>query len=273
MKVRIAVVQFRTKQLDPEHNLVRAENFIRKAKVSHANIVIFPEDFLTGPIRRNRELADSENSYRKHFQHLARKYRIDIVPGSFIEKDGHGLHNTTYYIDSAGRVKARYRKVNLWHPERSYITAGNEISVFNTKYGKVGLVICWDLIFPEIFRKMANKGVSIVFCPSYWCYGDASIGLKYDKNSEINLVDSSCICRSFENEIILVYCNAAGKLRLGKFKDTLIGHSQIVAPFMGYIRKMNHNKEAMFVQEIDTSVLKDAEKVYKIRKDLKKRIL
>ena len=76
-----------------------------------------------------------------------------------------------------------------------------------------------------------------------------------------------------ENEIIFVYCNAAGKLRLDKFQDTLIGHSQIAVPFKGAIKKLDHNKEEMFIQEVDTAILKDAEKAYKIRNDLKSRIL
>ena len=273
MKIKIAVVQFDIRQFCPEENLKKAELFISKAASAKAHIIVFPEDFLTGPIERRSELADGNNTYRKHFQNLARQYKIDIVPGSFIELDHKGLHNTTYYIDATGKVKARYRKVNLWLSERKYITPGNEVSVFNTQFGKIGLIICWDLIFPEIFRKMANKGVNIVICPSYWTFEDASVGLKYDKNSDAKLVDAMCFGRAFENEIIMVYCNSAGNLILPKFKGKLLGHSQIAVPFMGAIKKLEHNNEEMFVQEVDTAILKDAEKAYKIRKDLKTRVL
>jgi len=157
MKLKIAVVQFEIKRLSPEFNLKKAEKFIKKASFLKAQIVVFPEDFVTDPIVGKRQYADSTNKYGNHFQYLARKYSIDIVPGSIIEEDKLGLHNTTYYIDSGGEVKSRYRKVNLWHPERSYITPGLEVPVFKTKFGKVGLIICWDLIFPEIFRKMVKK--------------------------------------------------------------------------------------------------------------------
>ena len=158
MKLKIAVVQFKIKNYCPEENLKKAERFVERGKFSKANIIVFPEDFVTGPIERKRELADSKNKYRKFFQNLARKHKIDIVPGSVIEKDESGLHNTTYYIASDGKVKSRYRKVNLWHPERAHFTPGHKAPVFSTKYGKVGLIICWDLIFPEIFRKMAKGG-------------------------------------------------------------------------------------------------------------------
>jgi predicted amidohydrolase len=273
MKFKIAVVQFEIKQFSPDKNLKKAEEFVKKASFSKAEIIVFPEDFVTGPIDGKLEFADSENKYRKFFQNLAKKYKIDIVPGSIIEKDKLGFYNTTYYIDSSGKIKSKYRKINLWHTERRYLNPGNEVSVFNTKFGKIGLIICWDLIFPEIFRKMAKKGVDIVICPSYWTFEDASVGLKYDKNSEAKLIDALCVGRAFENEIIMVYCNAAGNLILPKFKGKLLGHSQIAVPFMGAIKKLEHNKEEMFVQEIDTTILKDAEKAYKIRNDLKGRIL
>ncbi len=273
MKFKIAVVQFEIKQFSPEENLKKAEEFVKKASFSKAKIIVFPEDFVTGPIAGRLEFADSENKYRKFFQNLAKKYKIDIVPGSIIEKDKLGFYNTTYYIDSSGKIKSRYRKINLWHPEKHYLNPGNEVSVFNTKFGKIGLIICWDLIFPEVFRKMAKKGVNIVICPSYWTFEDASVGLKYDKNSDAKLVDALCAGRAFENEIIMVYCNPAGNLILPKFKGKLLGHSQIAVPFMGAIKKLEHNKEEMFVQEVDTAILKDAEKAYKIRNDLKSRVL
>ena len=271
-KFKIAVVQFSIKQFSPEENLKKAEAFVKKASFSKAQIIVFPEDFVTGPIVGKIEFADSENTYRKFFQNLAKTYNIDIVPGSIIEKDRLGFHNTAYYIDANGRIKSRYRKINLWHPEKRYLKPGNKISVFDTKYGKVGLCICWDLIFPEIFIAMAKKGVHIVIGPSYWTFEDASVGLKYDKNAEEKLVDALCVGRAFENEIIMVYCNAAGNLILPKFRGTLLGHSQIAVPFKGAIRKLAHNREEMFIQEVDTAILNDAEKAYGIRGDLKSRV-
>ena len=119
---------------------------------------------------------------------------------------------------------------------------------------------------------MVRRGANIVICPSYWCVKDAGIGIKHDSNAEIKSVDSLCTARAFENEIILVYCNAAGKLKLDKFEDDLIGHSQIAVPFKGCIKKLEHNKEEMFIQEIDTAILNDAERAYRIRKDLKSRV-
>jgi len=271
MKFKIAVVQFEIKQFLPIENLKKAENFIKYAS-KKAHIIVFPEDFITGPLLGNDKYVDFNRKYRDYFQKLAKKYSIDIVTGSFIEGDGKDWFNTTYYIDSKGKIKGKYRKVNLWHPERRYLTSGNEISVFNTRYGKAGLIICWDLIYPEIFRKMVQRGVKIVYCLSFWSKKDAGVGTKYDKDAEIKSVNSLCIARAFENEIVLVYANAAGKFKHGRISDDLIGQSQITVPFKGILKKVKHNKEQMFICEINSKVLEDAEKVYKIRKDLQKLI-
>jgi len=265
MKLKIAVVQFEIKQLQQKRNLDKIEKFIKQASIDKANIIVFPEDFITGPIEGEEKFADSENKYKNYFKKLAIKYKIDIVTGSIIEKYKDNFYNTTYYIDAKGKVKSKYKKIHLWHPEKKYFTSGNNISVFESKYGKIGLIICWDLIFPEMFIKMMKKGVNIVICPSYWCYGDAGKGLKYDINSEIKLIDSLCVCRAFENEIIFVYCNAAGGCEDNKLKNKLIGHSQITIPFNGVVKRLDHNREEMFIQEIDTAILKDAEDVYKIK--------
>jgi predicted amidohydrolase len=262
MKIRIAVVQLEIKD-SLEKNLDKVEKYIEKASRSKSNIIVFPEYLITVHSNGRKKMVAN---YRAYFQRLARKYRIDIVPGSIIEKEKNGSYNTTYYIDSRGRAKARYRKVNLWLSERSSLKPGKESPVFNTKYGKIGLTMCWDLMFPENFRKMTRKGVKIVFCPSFWTYGNDR-KVRYDKETEIRLVDSLCVGRAFENEIVFVYCNAAGK------KDKLIGHSQITIPLKGCVKKLGHNKEEMFIQEVDTDLLRDAERFYKIRKDLKTRAL
>lgn len=271
MKFNIAVVQFAIKQFSPIDNLKKAEKFIKKAS-KKASVIVFPEDFITGPILGNSKFVDFNKKYSKHFQKLAKQYSIDIVTGSFIEGDGKDWFNTTYYIDAKGKIKGRYRKINLWHPERRYLKPGNLINIFHTKYGKTGLIICWDLIYPEVFREMVKKGVKIVYCPSFWTKQDAGIGMKYDKDAEIKSVNSLCTTRAFENEIVLVYVNAAEKIKTGKISDDLIGQSQITVPFKGVLKKLEHNKEQMFIQEVDSAIIEDAEKEYKIRKDLQKMI-
>jgi predicted amidohydrolase len=270
MQCTVAVVQCAIAQFAPEANLRKAEHFIQQAASQGAQLIVFPEDFVTGPINGDANFVDFTGHYLSLFQQLARRYHIDIVPGSIIEGDLQAWYNTTYYIDSSGDCKGRYRKANLWHPERSYISPGHEFPVFHTSYGNVGLLICWDLAFPEAFRAMVRQGVDLVICPSYWCFEDAGIGLQYETQSEVILVDALCVARAFEHEIVLIYANAADTLPspTSPVTEHLIGHSQITAPFKGVLQRLEHNREALFLQQIDTALLADAESVYQIRADL-----
>ena len=115
---------------------------------------------------------------------------------------------------------------------------------------------------------MLRQDVDIVICPSYWCFEDAGNGMRHDPNAEIKLVNALCVARAFENEIVLVYANAAGSTTSAENTHTLIGQSQITVPFKGALNSLPHNQEAMFFQEVDTAILTDAEQAYEIRKDL-----
>ncbi|HEY1351996.1 MAG TPA: carbon-nitrogen hydrolase family protein [Ktedonobacteraceae bacterium] len=270
MQINIAVVQFAIAQFAADINLARAERFIQEAVAQQADIVLFPEDCVLGPLNGRPDLADFDQRYIRHFQELAARYHVDLVPGSLIEGEESGLYNTTYYIDRAGEILGRYRKVHLWLPERSYLDPGQQTVVCQTRFGRVGLAICWDLAFPEHFRAMVARGADLVLCPSYWCYEDAGCGLQHNPDAEITFVDALCTARAFEQEIILAYANAAGELDLGGEHATLIGHSQITTPFKGALYRCEHNHEALFVQAVQTEILADAEAAYEIRQDLRK---
>lgn len=94
-------------------------------------------------------------------QKLARQYRLDVVPGTLMERDSKdgNVYNTAYYIDQSGDILLSYRKVHLWHSERTYITKGEgEFKVVKNRFGiNVGLCICWDMAFPEVFRELSLK--------------------------------------------------------------------------------------------------------------------
>src|SRR5438874_10351800 len=88
MQIKIAVVQFAIHQFAPEKNLEKAEQFIKEAVSQQAHIIVFPEDFVTGPVSSDKTFADYEGRYVRHFQQLAAQYSIDLVPGSIIEGNG-----------------------------------------------------------------------------------------------------------------------------------------------------------------------------------------
>ena len=267
MRVRIALVQFDTVQAEPKLNLKKAAQFVKDAKEKKADLVVFPEDFIdSGEL--DKKFVDYDGKYLRFFQALAKENEVDLVPGSWTEADGDSWYNTAYYIDKFGAVKGKYRKINPWLSEREKIQPGKEVAVFETRFGKVGLAICYDLVVPEIFREMALKDVELVVCPSWWENENAK-PVEW-KSDEATIVDSLCIARAFENNLIIVYCNIAAGVYNGKINDAPVGHSQIAVPLHA-VEKLNHNREEMFVKQIDTDILKTIEGIFKIREDTKKR--
>lgn len=269
--MKIAIAQFKISHDQPQTNIERSEVFIRRAAAKKADVIIFPEDMLTGSIFGDHSKISDGAEFKNTFQNFARKYQIDIIPGSYLEKTANGIFNTAIYIDSTGKILSSYNKINLYISERDFVTPGRQLAVFDTKFGRAALAICWDIMHPELFRDLARQGVEIVYCPSYWWKEIAGANLVHDKMIEEKHVDAICVARSVENNLVMVYANAAGKMKNpdGTY-DTLIGHSQITTPLNGALMRANHNRETLIVGEINLSDLNISENIYKLGADLNK---
>lgn len=268
MRFTFVLIQFQVEPLAPETNLAKAERFVAQAAGAGAQLVVFPEYFLTGPLGTRRDLADAAGRHRAAFQAMAAQHGVDLVPGSFAEAEGGRFYNTAYYIAANGDVLARYRKVNLWVGEKLWVSPGDGAAVCETRFGRVGLAICWDLAFPELFRDMLRLGAEVVVCPSCWCREDAGPGQRHNPQAEELFVDSLCVARAFESECVVAFCNVAGAFDTRVGRRHSMGHSQVAVPFKGAIARLGHADEEMLLAEVDTSLLADAEAAYEIRKDL-----
>jgi len=121
----------------------------------------------------------STTSYLQTYQSIARELSISIVPGTIVENHSPTpaqienrnplLYNTAYFISPIGEILGSYRKKNIWHPEREYLTSSGEEphEVIETPLGKVGLLVCWDLAFPEAFRELISKGAEVIIIPTF----------------------------------------------------------------------------------------------------------
>lgn len=250
MHITIALIQFRVRPSDPEDNLQRMEAHIEKAARAGAQLVVFPEDAVTGPLIGQLTFLASAPLYLARCQAMATRYGVDLVPGSWAVSDGVAAFNTTYYINRDGSVAGAYAKINLWATERPHITAGNAVSVFPTAYGMVGLLICWDLAFPTLFTAMNAQGVELVVSPSYWSFTKPADDVDEVIDDEILLIDSLCTARAFENNIIFAYCNAAGELTSGGYDAVLSGRSQITHPHDKVVCKAEGNAELMLLATV-----------------------
>jgi predicted amidohydrolase len=137
---------------------------------------------------------------------IAKKFGMMII-ACFFEKDQHGCYNTAVLIDRQGRVQGRYRKAQLPAPETWVCTPGNEFPVFDTDIGKIGIEICYDIIFPEITSCYALQGAEIIFHPTSgfgWTEdlgintvkvraADHTLWLAVAKNGNIHAPGRSCI--------------------------------------------------------------------------------
>lgn len=281
---KVAVVQWHIKNLDPEYNHARAVSYIKSAAADGASLAVLPEYHLCGWAPESPlfySIALKSQTYLDAYCKLAKKLGINIVPGTIIEahkgqKDGnssseeqsdHVLYNTAYFISSAGEVVGKYVKKNIWHPERPHLTSSgtDPHEVFDTEVGKVGMLICWDLAFPEAFRELIAKGAEIIIIPTYWGKHDASPeALKLNPDSEQLFIESTLTARCYENTCAIIFANAAGPA------DFYLGMSRAVLPFMGPVqgKSMPAEQEGHMVVDLDMSVLALAEENYKVREDI-----
>lgn len=255
-----------------DENFLAAAKLVRDAKMAGADLAVLPEYSLALPINsEDKAWADRDGTYLRRFQNLAKELSIDLVPGTigaWEDRDDGGepvLCNNSYFIDRHGEILCTYRKKNLWHPEREIFTKGEEEHiVFDTeRYGKVGLLICWDIAYPEAFRSLLKQGVQTVIAPTCWMQADAGHGRRINRDSERVFLDALCTLRAFENEIVFVFCNVGGTT-----EDDGVGLSQITAPFHGQLAAFHDASRGFKLAQIDYSCLKIAEDVYRVRKDV-----
>ncbi len=173
--VKIGLIQMKMVP-EPEKNLAHAISLIGKAAARGAKIICLPELFTTKYFAQHRGKAEqfSESIRGRTAEALseaARKNKVVLVGGSIYEKAGGRLYNTSMVFDNTGRMLGKYRKIHIPHDEmyweKDYFEGGDSgFKVFDTPYGKVGVLICYDQWFPEAARVNALMGAEIVFYPT-----------------------------------------------------------------------------------------------------------
>ena len=250
-------------------NHEKAASFIRAAASQGAHLVVLPEYHLTNWVPDDPgflSLCAESQTYLDAYCALAKELSICIVPGTILEKHAEDIHNIAYFISSSGDILAQYQKKNLWHPERPHLTSSKHDphEAFDTPIGKVGMLICWDLAFPEAFRALIAEGAKTIIVPTFWTLGDCNeAGLQANPLSEQLFIESTLVSRCFENTCMVVFANAGGPV--GKVtKGSYAGLSQVAVPFKGALGKLGA-EEGMSVVEVDMQILEDAEANYKVR--------
>ncbi|KAF4221653.1 hypothetical protein CNMCM6457_001804 [Aspergillus fumigatiaffinis] len=165
------------------------------------------------------------------------------------------------------RGTCSYVKKNLWGPtERAYLRSSKDAphQVISTPLGPVGLLVCWDLAFPEAWRELVSQGAKIIIVPTLWTRSGASeAGHRQNPSAPSLFLDSILTARTFENTCAVVFANAGGPP--GR---NYCGLSQINIPYAGPLVRLGTSAEGMGMATVDMAVLEDAEENYAIRSDL-----
>ncbi|MCX7769570.1 MAG: hypothetical protein N2202_00640 [Proteobacteria bacterium] len=252
MKIKVSAIQMVPKE-KKEDNLERAEKFINIAVERGANIISFPELFCTKWFpcevdKSNFSLAETKDGLTiKHMKSLSKKYEVLLVV-PFFEQYRKRYYNSCAVIDS-GKLLGVYRKVHIpnipLYEEKFYFSGGNHFPVFDTRYGKIGIQICWDNFFPEGYRILALKGAKLVITPT-------ASAFKTQKRWKVVISSHALL-----NNIFILRVNRVGKEKFQEF----YGNSFLVGPDGSFVGESLGLNEGIFIANCD---LAEAERIKKI---------
>lgn len=158
-----------------EKNLARTLHLVNQAADNGATLIVLPELANTGYAFTTREEAYAhaeevpDGPTTRAWREAARDRRVHIV-GGLTERDGTRLYDTAVLTGPDGFI-GRYRKTHLWNREKLFFTPGDlGYPVFETRIGRIGLLVCWDIWFPEVPRLLAVQGADIICSPSNWVW-------------------------------------------------------------------------------------------------------
>jgi omega-amidase len=210
-----AIAQMDIALADKEENLKSAAKFASDAALQGADFLCLPEYFSTGSVPgRFGELAESiPGKTTEGLCDIAKKNNINIV-ASLAEKDGSSIYNTAVFVGN-GKVLGKHRKIHLFLDEGNFVAHGNSCEVVSTKQCKLGMMVCYDAIFPEVARKLALKGAEIILVPANWPD-------PFQRQWELAIA-----ARALDNQAWVVATNCCGKDE----RFTYFGKSRVVNPY------------------------------------------
>ena len=246
-KIKIAAIQMPT-VADKMENVRTVKIYLEKIKDENPDFVILPEMFCC-PYQTENFPIYAEKEGEPVWQQLsgyAKQYGIYLIGGSMPEKDAEGnVYNTSYIFDREGKQIGKHRKVHLFDidvkggqtfKESDTLTAGDSDTVFDTEFGKIGVMLCFDIRFPELSRMMVNDGAKVIFVPAAFnmTTGPAHWELSFRT-------------RALDNQIYMVGCAPARDVSAGYISW---GHSIVTDPW-GRVTGMLDENEGILLAELD----------------------
>jgi predicted amidohydrolase len=243
--MRVVSIQMSVVENDKGATIEKTIEKIRR--VRDADLVILPELWNIGFMSFDRyvpEAEDKEGPTLTRLRSLAKELQFYLHTGSFVEVENGRHYNSSYLISPEGEILANYRKIHLFgynSSETRILDRGDKVIVAETPLGNFGLATCYDLRFPELFRRMVEKGAEIILVCSAWPYP------RLEHWIILNRV------RAMENQCFLVSANSVGMNAGTQF----VGHSMIVNPW-GVVMASGGDEEVTLKTELDLEDLRDA---------------
>ena len=246
-KIKIAAIQMST-VADKMENVRTVKTYLEKIKDENPDFVILPEMFCCPYQTENFPIYAEEEGglIWQQLSAYAKQYGIYLIGGSMPEKDAEGnVYNTSYIFDREGKQIGKHRKVHLFDidvkggqtfKESDTLTAGDSDTVFDTEFGKIGVMLCFDIRFPELSRMMVNDGAKVIFVPAAFnmTTGPAHWELSFRT-------------RALDNQIYMVGCAPARDVSAGYISW---GHSIVTDPW-GRVIDMLDEKKGILLAELD----------------------
>ena len=238
MNIKCAVCQLEI-STDKKKNLEKADKMIREAAGTSAEIVILPEIF-NSPYNARTFMLYAEKypgESTNLLSYLSKELGIYIIGGSICEKENNLLFNTSYSFNRAGNLIGKHRKLHLFDvdiknkisfKESDTITCGNSITTFDTEYCKIGVVICYDMRFPELIRKISLDGAKIIIAPA-----------AFNMTTGPAHWEVTIRARAIDNQIFFIAASPARSLNAGY---VAYGHSLMVDPWGNKIAEADENE-------------------------------
>lgn len=223
--LRAALGQMKVTPGRPEVNLRRAERLAREAAQAGAHLLLLPELWLSGhDLERAEEHARSfAERWQEEWSALACRYRLFLAGSVVAPGEGGRPANVALVFSPEGKVVARYEKVHLFTPMgEGRLTAGRSTPCFDLPWGRTALAVCYDLRFPELFRRYMEEGASFVLLPAAW------------PRSRLEHWRILLRARAIENQCFLLACNRVGRDPDG---TAYAGHSTVLGPWGNPLRE------------------------------------
>jgi predicted amidohydrolase len=247
--MRVAVAQMDPKLAEKERNLEAGIARMEEAAAAGAELLVLPECAIPGYMFESGEEAlpfaeEIPGPSTEVLERECARLGMHVVCG-LLEREGDVLHNAAVLVGPDGLIGS-YRKTHLpFLGVDRFVVPGDELPVWDTPLGRIGVEICYDLRFPEVTRTLALKGADLVAHPT---------NFPVAARIQTELIT---VARAAENRIFLLTANRVGKERRGEF----CGWSQIVDPYGTRLAEANETDEALLVADIDVEKARDKDYV------------